>query len=175
MSLVAQRIRLFEQARAVPYGTDGAHRGSELLTARCGDCLAKSDYLRTEFAALGLAVRRVRWLYHLPDSPAEVMLLPSREDVHSAVEVNIDGTWVLVDATHDPALARAGFIVADWDGVTSTVPAYHCAGAIWREGDSDSEPVPNAHHDEPYNPAVGKRYRDAFNQWLREVRAISEP
>ncbi|MEU1221341.1 hypothetical protein [Streptomyces microflavus] len=173
MSLIAQRIRLFEQARAVPYGTNGAHRGSELLTARCGDCLAKSDYLRTEFAALGLTVRPVRWLYHLPPQPAEVALLPSREDVHTAVEVNIDGTWVLVDATHDPALACAGFIVADWDGVTSTPGAYPVKGPIWREGDDGPEPEPNASCRKPYDPAAGREYRAAFNRWLHDIRGGS--
>ena len=79
----AARIRLFQEVRAVPYGTDGAHDAASLMTARCGDCLAKSAYLLQEFTALGLRTRRVRWLYHLLPVPAEVALLQSREDVHT--------------------------------------------------------------------------------------------
>ncbi|MEV6421600.1 hypothetical protein [Streptomyces sp. NPDC051662] len=134
--------------------------------------MAKSAYLLREFTALGLQARRVRWLYHLPPQPAEVVLLPSREDVHTAVEVHIGTAWVLVDATHDPALAAAGLTVAaDWDGVASTAPAYPPAGPIWRAGDAGPEPTPNASCREAFDPAAGRAYRAAFNRWLRAVRA----
>ncbi|MEV4571524.1 transglutaminase domain-containing protein [Nonomuraea sp. NPDC049419] len=107
----AERIALFLAVRNVPYATDGAHDAETLMTIGRGDCLAKSAYLIEGLRTLGHQVRRVRWLYHLPDRPAEVQLLPSGEDVHAAAKVLVDGRWVLVDATHDPPLAAAG--VAD--------------------------------------------------------------
>ncbi|MFC1418735.1 hypothetical protein [Streptacidiphilus cavernicola] len=165
------RIRLFEQVRAVPYGTDGAHDAQSLLTAPCGDCLAKSAYLLQGFAALGLRVRRVRWLYLLPPHPAQVALLPSRQDVHTALEVAVGGVWVLVDATHDPGLAAAGFTVAQWDGTGPTAPAYPAVGPVWRAGDPAPEPVPNASLDEEPDPSAVRAYQAAYNRWLREVRA----
>jgi transglutaminase-like putative cysteine protease len=165
----AERIRLFEAVRAVPYGTDGAHDAESLMAIGRGDCLAKSAYLTAGFRRLGYPSRRVRWLYLLPDQPLEVRLLPPREDVHSAAEILIDGRWVLVDATHDPALAPAGLTVAVWDGVGETAPAYPPIGPVWRPG-SGPEPMPNVGRPAASDVA-GRRYQVAFNQWLRDVRA----
>lgn len=166
----AERIALFLAVRDVPYATDGAHDAETLMAFGRGDCLAKSAYLIKGLRALGYQARRVRWLYHLPDRPAEVRLLPSREDAHSAAEALIDGRWTLVDATHDPPLAAAGLAVAVWDGVTDTVPAYEPRGPLWRPGDGP-EPVPNAGSGATADAEGGGRYQKAFNRWLREVRA----
>ncbi|MFF4924285.1 transglutaminase domain-containing protein [Kitasatospora sp. NPDC001261] len=164
---VAERIRLFEQVRAVPYATDGAHDAESLMVIGRGDCLAKADFLLRGFLLLGYPARRVRWLYLLPEQPAEVHQLVSRQDAHSAVEVLLAEVWVLVDATHDPALAGAGLTVASWDGWTDTLPAYPPLDEIWRPGDGP-EPVPNGGRPGP-DPA-GPGYRVAFNRWLRSVR-----
>lgn len=165
--VVSDLLDLFHQVRAVPYATDGSHTADDLLAVGRGDCLAKAAYLLREAARLGYEVRRVRWLYHLPPLPAEVALLPSREDVHTAVEILLDGRWVLMDATHDPPLAVAGLTVADWDGATDTVPAYPPIGPLWRPGDGQ-EPAPNggAVADE----GAGRAYRRAFNRWLAGAR-----
>ncbi|UBU16439.1 transglutaminase domain-containing protein [Nonomuraea gerenzanensis] len=170
MDAHAERIALFLAVRDVPYATDGAHDADTLMTLGRGDCLAKSAYLIRGFLALGYLARRVRWLYHLPDRPAEVRLLPSREDVHSAVEVLIEDRWTLVDATHDPPLTAAGLAVAEWDGITDAVPAYEPRGPLWRPRDGP-EPVPNAGIDETADVDSGDRYQTAFNRWLRQVRA----
>ncbi|MGP3912993.1 transglutaminase domain-containing protein [Nonomuraea sp. 10N515B] len=169
MDAHAERIALFLAVRNVPYATDGAHDASTLMTFGRGDCLAKSAYLIEGFLALGYQARRVRWLYHLPDQPTEVWLLPSREDVHSAAEVLINGRWTLVDATHDPPLAAAGLAVAEWDGIADTVPAYVPCGPLWRPGDGP-EPVPNA-DTTATDVDSGDRYQKAYNRWLSEVRA----
>ena len=170
---IAARVRLFETVRAVPYGTDGAHDAESLMAIGRGDCLAKSAYLTAAFRRLGFPARRVRWLYLLPHQPPEVRLLPSREDVHSATEVLIGGRWVLVDATHDPALAPAGLTIAVWDGVGDTVPAYPPLGPVWRPG-AGPEPVPNAGRPAASDLA-GRRYQVAFNRWLWAVRAPGAP
>ena len=65
-------------------------------------------------------------------------MLPSREDVHTAVEVEISGRWLLVDATHDPPLARGGLTVSEWDGIGETMSAYPPQGPLWREGRDDA-------------------------------------
>ncbi|WP_170223021.1 transglutaminase domain-containing protein [Nonomuraea turkmeniaca] len=169
MDARAERIALFLAVRNVPYATDGAHDAEALMGVGRGDCLAKAAYLIGGFRALGYQARRVRWLYYLPDQPAEVWTLVSREDVHTASEVLIEGKWRLVDATHDPALAAAGLVVAEWDGLTDTVPAYEPQGPLWRPGDGP-EPRPNADVDEA-DDAGGGAYQEAFNRWLRAVRA----
>lgn len=168
MNAINERRRLFTTVRDVPYATDGAHTAGDLIAVGRGDCLAKSAYLIAAFTQLGYQARRVRWLYHLPDQPAEVALLPGREDVHTACEILLGGRWTPVDATHDPALAAAGLTVADWDGLTDSVPAYEPAGPLWRPGDGP-EPVPNG--GAVPSVSAGRAYQRAFNQWLRQVRA----
>ncbi|MFE9455825.1 transglutaminase domain-containing protein [Streptomyces californicus] len=165
------RVRLYEQVRAVPYATDGAHDGESLLVVGRGDCLAKAGYLLAGLRAQGLVARPVRWLYLLPPRPDEVYGLRSREDVHTAVEVWLAGRWVMVDATFDPPLAAAGFTVGQWDGATGTAPACEPAGPLWRPGEGPP-PMPRGHGTGP-DPG-GPAYRTAFNRWLRDVRAAGE-
>lgn len=102
----AARRALFVAVRDLPYATDAASDAAALVRLGRGNCLAKADLLARGFRLLGHAARRVRWCYHLPAQPPAVALLPSRDDVHTAVEVRLAGRWVLVDATHDPPRAR---------------------------------------------------------------------
>ncbi|MGI5292843.1 hypothetical protein ACQEVF_57365 [Nonomuraea polychroma] len=174
MDARAERIKLFTAVRNILYATDGAHDAQTLMAFGRGDCLAKSAYLVQGFHRLGYQARRVRWLYRLPDQPPEVRLLPSRDDIHSAVEVLIEGQWTLVDATHDPALAAAGLVVAEWDGITDTPPAYRPRGPVWRPGDGP-EPTLGVCWEDALDAEAGDRYQRAFNQWLRDVRTGASP
>lgn len=171
----AARVALFGAIRDLPYATDGAHNAAGLARHGRGDCLAKSDLLARDLALLGRATRRVRWRYHLPDQPPAVALLPSREDIHSAVEVCIGGRWVLIDATHDPPLARGGLTVADWDGLGATPPAYPFRGPLWREGRDDAAIAAAlaavAARFAGLPPGAGVPYPAAFNAWLDALRA----
>lgn len=58
---------MFERVRAIPYVTDGAHTGAELMAVGRGDSVAKAGFLGAGFRALGYPVRKVRWL--LPALP----------------------------------------------------------------------------------------------------------
>ena len=104
----ARRIALFLAVRDLPYATDCAYDADGLIAVGRGNCLAKADLLWHGFRQIGVGVRRVKWRYELPPSPPEVALLPSKVDIHTAVEIAIDGAWILVDATHDPSLANGG-------------------------------------------------------------------
>jgi hypothetical protein len=159
-------VEAFTLVRNVPYATDGATAGAQLMVVGRGNCVAKAEFLMTAFLALGVQTRRVRWLYRLPAQPPEVVLLPSPFDVHTALEVCRGDRWVLVDATHDPALAAAGLTVVSWDGENSTPPAYPPAGPLWRAGDDTPEPHLPAFPSE----SDGRQYRTAYNQWLNTVR-----
>ena len=172
---VRDRIAVFEAVRDLPYATDQAHTAQDLLELGRGDCLAKTALLSAALTSLGYGSRTVRWLYELPDQPREVRDLPSRWDLHSAVEVHIQ-RWLLVDATHDSPLGRSGLIVASWDGHTSTLPAYPPRGPIWRVGIDDAE-IESATADLT-RLGTGRDvtgYREAFNRWLRRSRRLSAP
>lgn len=92
------------------------------------------------------------------------------EDIHSAVEIDLGGTWVLVDATQDRPLRRGGLSVAEWDGQTDAAPAYPLVSPRWRDGE-ESETLRRI--DLAYrgaDQAYIAPYRRAFNAWLDSVR-----
>jgi transglutaminase-like putative cysteine protease len=167
------RQRLFWAIREFPYATDAAHDAASLLIRRRGDCLAKSDLLACAFSAIDIPVRRVRWLYELPGQPPEVARLPTRLDVHTAVQAQVDGRWRLVDPTHDSALGALALTVAEWDGIGDTVPAYEPAGPMWRETE-DAAQIRGAIDgiDVAYGSCAREAllYRRAFNSWLDRAR-----
>lgn len=173
------RRALFYAVRDLPYATNAASGAADLLRLGRGNCLAKADLLARGFHILDHDARRVRWCYRLPPYPPEVAQLPSRDDIHTAVEVLLRGRWVLVDATHDPPLARGGLVVSDWDGEHATAPAYAPRGPIWREGADDAEiAAAVAALTAAYRawaasgrPVASPSYGAAFNAWLGRLRA----
>lgn len=168
------RVALFYTVRNLPYATDAASDAPMLVRLRRGNCLAKADLLTQAFALLKYQTRMVRWLYRLPDAPAEVAALPSHDDIHTAVEILIEGQWQLIDATHDPSLGCVGFVVSEWDGIHSTLPGYVPRGPLWHVGvDNDAiaeavEAIAARYTDEANARAA--TYRVAFNNWLDAVR-----
>lgn len=169
----ARRVALFLAVRDLPYATDSASDADALIALGRGNCLAKADLLWHGFRRLGFDVHKMKWRYQLPPRPPEVALLPVNYDIHSAVEIHVEGDWRLVDATNDPPLARGGLTVASWDGVGSTPPNYAPAGPIWREGEDDLE-IAAALADIAARyaviPAGTNQYLLAFNEWLESLR-----
>jgi len=171
----AARRAVFAAVRDLPYATDAAADAATLVRTGRGNCVAKADLLTYGLRLLGDDARRVRWRYQLPAWPPEVGLLPSRDDLHTAIEVAIAGRWVLVDATHDPPLARGGLVVGDWDGWHPTRPAHEPDGPIWREGTDDAAidaavvVLAALYHGRAAAPPI--TYRNAFNSWLGQLRA----
>jgi transglutaminase-like putative cysteine protease len=123
-------VACFYAVRDLPYALDGAHDAAGLLVQGRGDCLAKSELMRLAAQELEIPARYACWLYRLPDVVPEVAELPSRLDVHRAVQVRIGGTWVLADATHHPGLRGTGLRVSDWDGRLDTQPGYPPVGPV---------------------------------------------
>lgn len=173
----AARRAVFAAVRDLPYATDAAADAATLVRAGRGNCAAKADLLARGLRLLGDDARMVRWRSRLPAWPPEVALLPSRDDLHTAVEVAVAGRWVLVDATHDPPLARGGLVVGDWDGWHPTPPAYEPDGPIWREGTDDAAiaaalaALAAQYHGRAAAPT--RAYRDAFNARLGHLRALA--
>jgi hypothetical protein len=87
----------------------------------------------------------------------------------------VDGRWRLVDATHDSGLRGSGLTVANWDGVTSTEPAYPVIGPVLVEGQHD-EAIRAAQDDVGAwvracpSHALGA-WRSAYIDWLQTVRS----
>jgi hypothetical protein len=127
---IAPVVSCFYAVRDLPYALDGSHDGLDLLVQRRGDCLAKSELLAMALAAkaLGIPARYVRWRYLIPEAVPEVAELPSRVDLHRAVQLLVGGKWVLVDSTHHPGLRNTRLLVSEWDGQHDTQPGYRPLG-----------------------------------------------
>jgi hypothetical protein len=86
-------------------------------------------------------------------------------DVHRSVQVLVEGRWQFVDPTHHAPLLALGLTVADWDGASSTDPAYLPRGPLLVE-DVDDELIHAALAEvrawfESCPPASLRRWRDA--------------
>ena len=84
--------------------------------------------------------------------------------------------WITVDATYDPALASIGFVINDWDGLTSTLLS---ETAISQKIETEQNPnfdrarkafelaLQDANKKHQYEI---DNYRIEFNRWLNEAR-----
>ncbi len=127
-------VSVFYHIRDIPYapvtdpGFHDPHRGPELLLSDGrGSCAPKHYLLAAMYRMLNLPVVYATFPFIWNDPkiryPAELRTLAAALPVayHLACRVQIGCRWVLVDATWDPLLAKAGFPVnAHWDGSAET-------------------------------------------------------
>ncbi len=106
--------RIFEEIRSRPY------RVSDKIGMPADNCYFKGVELLQRLGVLGYAVRgrvgETRWdRTIIPDRIVD--LYPARFLVtHFYVEAEIEGAWRILDPSFDPALRKAGFRIAEWDG-----------------------------------------------------------
>ena len=103
-------LACFEYVRNLPFGCvgDGIHvRATEVLKRGRGDCHTKSTLLVALLRSMEIP-SRVRFLTLRGEFLRGLLDIDSLPVMHCAVEVLLDGRWVLVD-THvvDPAFASA--------------------------------------------------------------------
>jgi hypothetical protein len=126
------RISIFEHIRDIPYSlsvrmTDPKTAPEEILSAGKGYCGPKHYLLAAMYRKLGLDVvfATFPFLWNDPDLryPPDLRTFAAAVPIayHLACRVRINGRWVLVDATWDPALEKGGFpINKHWDGLSET-------------------------------------------------------
>jgi hypothetical protein len=123
---------IFSHIRDIPYSlvvplTHAKTLQDEILVAGKGSCAGKHYLLADMFRSLNLHVvyASFPFLWNDPDLhyPPQLRELAASLPVahHLACRVQIGCSWVLVDATWDLPLAKAGFPVNDhWDGYSET-------------------------------------------------------
>jgi hypothetical protein len=140
------RISVFRHIRDIPYAVVPAvmdYRGHRnILKIGQGSCTPKHFLLCEMFQRLGLQVFYVvyphRWaeiakIMGEYSERLEEMALALPVTRHLACKVEIDGRLVLVDATLDLPLQKAGFTVnAGWDGKSDMLlPVTPCGAEEW--------------------------------------------
>lgn len=178
----AARIALFNRIRDIPYMIvpelrDPAIGTSGILERNCGSCQPKHWLLAVYFKKLGIPVKYATYPFywhagHFIKYPAELKAMMQGLPVsnHLAIKANIEGNWVLVDATYDLPLGKVGFPVNRvWDGVSPTHNAVH--------------PLEEVLHDTPeermaYDAATRVKYTDlqkaAFVEFIPKLNAWFE-
>ncbi|GAA1299715.1 MULTISPECIES: transglutaminase domain-containing protein [Brachybacterium] len=177
MTNEAQLVEIYESVRNLPYDTAAAHDAASLRDQGRGNCVAKADLLAEELSGVGVECRLISWEYKLPVLVDVQHDVPFDSDVHTAVQVLLSGKWILVDATHDPALAELGLAVGHWDGASATVPAYQAVGSVFphgrgglsRELDEALERI--GQQVETADPELIARYQHDLNQLFERPRS----
>jgi hypothetical protein len=129
------RITVFSRIRDIPYYlvpqiADPNEWAASILHNCKASCSPKHYLLGLLFGKLGIPIKYAtysfKWDKQPIDYPAELKKLAQGSPVsyHVACKAHINDKWILVDATWDTALKKAGFAVnGHWDGESDTLNA----------------------------------------------------
>jgi hypothetical protein len=158
---------LFEEIRNRPYAWSTSFGKS------ANNCYFKGIELLQRLGILGYSVRGRVGDTYLDDSvPIAIKnLYPAQFPLtHFWVEIQIDNSWRILDASYDPPLAKAGFVVNEWN---SNRTCFDITKIYTQE-----EAI--AYQVEWANPEYGLSYfeavapcANAMNQWLETMRSRS--
>lgn len=181
----AARIAVFEHIRDIPYAIIPALRdpvaGPTGLIKTCrGACGPKHLLLALMFEKLKLAVKYVTYSFCWDDPtvnyPSDLRALVKKMPLtgHLACKAKIDNKWVLVDATWDMPLKKAGFPVNEvWDGISDT----RCAVTAIKETVHESLEE-RLKYDAAMRSAFTDEEKAAYNElilrlntWLEKIRS----
>lgn len=178
------RIAVFEHIRDIPYEIvphlrDPAYGPSGLLKLHKGSCIPKHYLLGIFFTKLGIPVKYTSYPFYWKDCPIKFPLELSKivkelpESYHLNCKAQIEKKWVLVDATYDLALEKAGFPVTRiWDGLSDTKNAV----VVHKEIVHDSiEERANYEANQKMlytekEKTLSAEFAERLNQWLGELR-----
>lgn len=178
---VEARVSIYRSIRDIPYAIiphlNHAERYVEILTLGKGSCTPKHFLLGNMFQRLGMLVLYAVYPYRWGDwDPAEIEFaarlwkLAQEQPLsyHLACKVEIEGKLVLVDATLDSGLKKAGLPVnTDWDGINDTqLPVNPC-------GEEQLYHPSEAHLMQPrYYDEKALLFHNELNRCFQEARRL---
>jgi hypothetical protein len=172
------RISIFQRVRDIPYAIvpelNDAERYVEILKYGRGSCMPKHFLLGHMYEKLGLlvlyAVFPFRWDEAKINYPPHLSRLAEElpTSYHLACRVDIEGEFILVDATLDPALEKLGLPVnRTWDGISNTLLPINPCGE--EQLYYPSEPY---FRQARYYDEKSMKFYNELNSWLEEVRRL---
>jgi hypothetical protein len=169
-------IAIYYKVRDIPYAIvpelNDSERYVDILKLNKGSCAPKHFLLCALFQKLGFsvlyAVYPFRWDEYKNIYPHELKELSEKMRVsyHVACKVEIEGNFILVDATLDPGLAVLGLPVnREWDGIQDTfLPMRPCGKEqLYHPSELQMMGMEKI-------PEQSLRFYSLFNSWLEEVR-----
>ena len=111
--------KIFEYIRDRPYHLVPLSNASQLIKNGFGDCRGKHDLLAKMFSVLKIPVKHFHMEFDWRNSPLPKQIISKLKPVgfiwpHYSLKALIDDKWIIVDATWDSALKKAGFPVNKW-------------------------------------------------------------
>lgn len=177
-------IVIFERIRDIPYylvpQIDNPQEwGTSIVRNNQGSCSPKHYLLGFLFDKLGIPIKYVtfpfRWNKQRIDYPQELKKLAQGSPIgyHVACRALIEKRWVLVDATWDRGLEKAGFPVnVKWDGVSDTLNAVTPFEEVIHESLQDRleyvKKKKELYSEE--EKAIYAKFIEDFNSWLEILR-----
>ncbi|MCK9604095.1 MAG: hypothetical protein M0R66_07045 [Candidatus Omnitrophica bacterium] len=180
------RIAVFEHVRDIPYAIipelRDPHRGpAGILEYNKGSCQPKHYLMGLLFTKLAIPIKYVTYPFKwgsegrpvkYPDDLRSMFKgLPAA--YHLALKAYIDGRWVLVDATYDPALKKADFPVNEkWDGKSDTLNAVTPQEEIIHNSVEERVSLETQRKSlqSDKEKAAYAEFVDRLNKWLVELR-----
>ena len=175
----AARIALFERVRDLPYQYPASRNPVDVLQRPGGSCSGKHYLLGELFRRQGLAVRHMLCTHRFNESPVPFPdrmqdLLRKNEivDVHDYLQINLDGTWIDVDATWPLALRDFGLPATDdWDGQSSMMLTVVPEEQAPTSGDPAKAKEERLSKLTPRQRTLRKQFLEALGQWVAELQA----
>lgn len=181
----AARIAVFNKIRDIPYMIIPELRSPEegpsgMLEKIQGSCQPKHWLLAIYFKKLGIPVKYATYPFYWhagnfvkypPEIAAMMQALPVSN--HLAIKADIEGKWILVDATYDLPLGKAGFPVNKiWDGVQPMHNAVHQLKEILHDTPEERvayDAAIRASYTQSQKEALAE-FVPALNAWFRSLR-----
>jgi hypothetical protein len=135
-------------------------------------CSGKTEELMGIFRRASMGVRQRICLFRWKDLglPADVMKVAHDDDCsHTYFEAQVNGIWVVIDATWDIGLKRI-FPINDWDGVHGTEIAVPTAEILSTQDGADYLERINAPAAVALDLKINGKFYGAFNTYLERVR-----
>ena len=129
------RIEIFEHIRDIPFGlipelVDPEELPVYILTHGKGSCSPKHFLLGIMYEMLHIPIKYATYSFYWNEQdtkyPGELRKLAEHMPLqyHIACKGFINQKWILLDATYDPPLKKAGFPINEtWDGMSETLNA----------------------------------------------------
>jgi len=173
------RITVFNKIRDIPYMIIPELRSPEagpagILKKNCGSCQPKHWLLAVYLKKLGIPVKYATYPFYWHAGtfikyPLELkdMMKTLPVSNHLAIKANIDGNWILIDATYDLPLGKVNFPVnMNWDGVSPTHNAVHPLKEILHDTPED-----RVAYDARTRGSYTDAEKDAFAEFVPKLNA----
>ena len=178
------RISIFEHIRDIPFGiiqelVDPEELPVYILTHERGSCSPKHLLLGIMFEKLHIPIKFATYPFYWNDQdiqyPEELRKLAEQLPLmyHVACKGYINQKWILLDATYDPPLKKAGFPINEsWDGMTETLNAVKPLDEIVHKNVKDLIDYvgKNTAHFTDTENSLTQNFVYELSKWLEDVR-----